>query len=620
MRLLALCCALCHALALRVPQPLPPHHDVATNSGVVRGYLVPRPPHYAFLGLPYARPPAVQARFKAAETPVRWDGVFEATYRVRCAQPGQRGDAACLVLNVFAPERATSRPVLVHLHAGHFATGWGSHSAPPRLLNLGFVVVTLNYRLGADGFLCLGTSAAPGNAGLKDQVAALAWVHENIDKFGGDASQVTLYGTSTGAAAAELLLLSGAIDGFVQRLILESGSALAPTSLSSDPVATAMDVATALGYENDGNITNDDLGVFYQNIAVAKTVNYSNRFAPCVENLAEYYSALLIKDPKEILQRGMFKPVPLLIVYSKEKILDDDDMFHNIPNSFEDLLPNNLEFQSDETKLRIGEQVKESYFDELQTDAGIIENFENYINDVFTVYPIVKSATLHVASGSPVYLMEFVPHDGSNTIFEYVFGKEVFSEEEELIAEKLVTMWSNFLLYSDPTPLQTTLLPVVWLPITFRVRNEKPDISTASCLVFNSGQISMSMGMPSSGYTLPVWDHIYDNFYKSHTPKLELSESEVMLYNAEIAFISKLSQELPGVRGDNNAKKHDEMKSDNNVSVENGSGESDNSDGSEIENVTDENAAGAGDGSDFIEDDETGYIGGAGNEWMHIGE
>ncbi|XP_063367707.1 juvenile hormone esterase-like [Cydia amplana] len=551
MRLLVLCSALCHALALRAPELRPPHRDVATSSGVARGYLTRRPPHYAFLGLPYARPPPAHARFKAAEAPVRWDGVFEATYRVRCAQPGQHVDAACLVLNVFAPEHGTSHPVLVHLHAGHFATGWGSHSGPPRLLNMGFVVVTVNYRLGAEGFLCLGTSAAPGNAGLKDQVAAMSWVHENIDKFGGDSSQVTLYGTGTGAAAAELLLLSGAIDGYVQRVILESSSALAPTSLAADPVAAALDVATELGYEDDRINTIDDLAVFYQNIAVAKTLNHSNRFAPCVESLEEYYSALLIKDPKEILQRGLFKPVPLLIAYSKERFLDDDGMFHNVPNSFEDLLPNNLEFESDEMKFKIGEQVKETYFHELETGVGIVEKFENYINDVFIVYPIVKSAILHVAaSGSPVYLMEFVPHGGSNTIFEYIFGKEVLNEEEELIAEKLVAMWSNFLMYSDPTPLKTTLLPVVWLPVTFRMRNEKPDISSASCLVFHLGQISMSMGVPSSLHTLPIWDHIYDNFYKSHTPMLELSESDVIMYNEEIAFISQMIKQAPRVRGE----------------------------------------------------------------------
>ncbi|XP_063627640.1 esterase FE4-like isoform X2 [Cydia splendana] len=464
---------------------------------------------------------------------------------------------------------------LVHLHAGHFATGWGSHRGPSRLLNLGYVVVTLNYRLGAEGFLCLGTSAAPGNAGLKDQVAALSWVHENIDKFGGDFSQVTLYGTGTGAAAAELLLLSGAIDGYIQRVILESGSALAPTSLAADPVAAALDVATKLGYEDNGNNTIDDLAVFYQNIAVAKTLNHSNRFAPCVESLAEYYSALLIKDPKEILQRAIFKPVPLLIAYSKERFYDGDDMFHNVPNSFEDLLPNNLEFESDEMKFKIGEQVKETYFHELETGVGIVENFENYINDVFTVYPIVKSAILHVAaSGSPVYLMEFVPRGDS--IFEYVFSKEDFDEEEELIAQTLVAMWSNFMMYSDPTPLKSTLLPVVWLPVTFRIRNEKPDISSASCLVFHLGPITMSMGMPSSIHTLPIWDHIYDKFYKSHTPKLELSESDVLLYNEEIAFISKMIKQPPG--GDYNAKSEE---NDDNVNVEIGSGVNDDSDSTE---------------------------------------
>ncbi|XP_047994237.1 juvenile hormone esterase-like [Leguminivora glycinivorella] len=555
MRWLALCCALCSAVGRRFPLPPPPHRDVETSSGVARGYLLPRPPHYAFLGLPYARAPQPHTRFRAAESPVRWDGVFEAAYRVRCAQPGQRGDPACLVLNVFAPERAAAAaaagPVLVHLHAGHFATGWGSHSAPPRLLQE-FVVVTLNHRLGADGFLCLGTRAAPGNAGLKDLVAALEWIHDNIEKFGGDASQVTLYGTGAGAAAAELLLLSGAIDGYVQRAILEGGSALAPAALAADPAGAALQVAEALGYEDDGTKTNEHLTDFYQNIPVEKTLNYSNRFAPCVESVAEYSSALLIKDPREILQTGIFKSIPLLIAYSKERSLDDDEMFQTLPHKFEDLLPNNLLFDSEELKKRVGEQVQETYFGGQEAGADIIEHFESYMNDVFAAYPAVKSAALHAAaSDAPVYLMEFKPRDQTNTIYQYVFGKESLNEVEEEIAVKLVTMWSNFLKFSDPTPLETSILPEIWRPVTVRIRNERPDISTAACLVLDLSQVTLEMGVPSSGHTLPIWDHIYEIFYKSHTPKLHLSESDVLLYNEELAFISIKSQHESTKKGSN---------------------------------------------------------------------
>ncbi|KAI8424692.1 hypothetical protein MSG28_006647 [Choristoneura fumiferana] len=506
----------------------PPHRDVLTTQGAARGYLGARPPHFAFLGLPYVSPPTPRDRFKAPRPPASWDGVFEAAHRVRCAQPGRRGAHACLVLNVFAPQHAQAAPVLVHVHGGHFAAGydrsatWGSHHPPSRLLSRGFVVVTFNYRLGAEGFLCLGTNDVPGNAGLKDQVAALYWVHRNIAKFGGDPNQVSLYGAGAGAASVHLLLLSGAIAGLIHKVILESGSAISPTSLSSDPAATALDIAISLGYQ-DANIgTVDDLSNFYQEVSPNTLSNVSANFMPCIESAS--LTNLLHIDPMVILRSGSLEHVPILITYMKE-IIDESSLnentavvLHTLPDEFEELLPNNLEFDSDDIKIRIGEQIKDVYFGDHILGGDVAESYESYINDVFTVYPIVKSAIMHAASSHlPVYLMEFSLQGGNKTIFDYIFGKDILSDEDELVAEKLVSLWSNFLKYSDPTPLATSMVPFVWQPLSFSVRKEKPDISTASCLIFDLGS-GFAMGRPSSSHALIIWDHIYDNFYKFHSP------------------------------------------------------------------------------------------------------
>lgn len=313
-------------------------------------------------------------------------------------------------------------------------------------------MVTFNYRLGAEGFLCLGTTEVPGNAGLKDQVAALYWVHRNIAKFGGDPSQVSLYGTGAGAIAVHLLLLSGAAAGLIHKVILESGSAISPASLSNDPLATAIDVAMSLGYQNVNIGGVDDLSNFYQEISPKTLSNVSADFMPCIENAS--LSNLLHIDPMVIIRSGSLEHVPMLITYMKEMIDETSlnektaTVLHSLPVEFEDLLPHNLEFDSDDIKFRIGEQIKDLYFGDHILGGDVTESYESYMNDVFTVYPIVKSATMHAASSHlPVYLMEFSLKGGNKTIFDYIFSKDILNDEDELVAEKLVSLWSNFLKY-----------------------------------------------------------------------------------------------------------------------------------------------------------------------------
>ncbi|CAG9565792.1 unnamed protein product [Danaus chrysippus] len=105
------------------PGPLSPHRVVVTTQGSVRGYFAPHPPHYSYLGLPYARPPTRYDRFKAPEPPPQWSGIFEAIHRIKCPQPDGSGDENCLVVNVFTPEHAETAPVIVHIHDGGFQSG-----------------------------------------------------------------------------------------------------------------------------------------------------------------------------------------------------------------------------------------------------------------------------------------------------------------------------------------------------------------------------------------------------------------------------------------------------------------------------------------------------------------
>jgi para-nitrobenzyl esterase len=197
----------------------------------------------AFRGLPYAQPPLDALRFRAPAPPEPWIGTLDAT-RVGPAAPQMTGpvgalfgerelrrDEDCLYLNVWTPRADdAARPVLVWIHGGAFVHGSGSQplydgSALARRGDA--VVVSLNYRLGAFGFLdpaALGLPGAVANAGLLDQVAALRWVREHIAGFGGDPCNVTVFGESAGAMSISCLLAMPAAAGLFQRAILQSGA------------------------------------------------------------------------------------------------------------------------------------------------------------------------------------------------------------------------------------------------------------------------------------------------------------------------------------------------------------------------------------------------------------
>ncbi|MFE7601770.1 carboxylesterase/lipase family protein [Streptomyces sp. NPDC057494] len=209
-----------------------------TRQGEVRGRTSPDGVT-SFLGVPYAAPPFGARRFREPAPPQPWTGVRDATAHGPTAPhapyappfdalipddvvPGEE----CLNLNVWtpAPEPGAGLPVLVWLHGGAFTNGSGSASAydGSAFARDGVVCVTLNYRLGADGFLRL--PGRPDNRGLLDQIAALRWVRDTIESFGGDPDRVTVFGESAGAMSIGALLTAEAARGLFHRAILQSGA------------------------------------------------------------------------------------------------------------------------------------------------------------------------------------------------------------------------------------------------------------------------------------------------------------------------------------------------------------------------------------------------------------
>jgi carboxylesterase type B len=231
---------------------------VATSYGKVRGSVeegVAR-----FLGIPFAAAPFGPNRFRRPVAPDPWDGVRDAlTYGPTAPKPSYKPTFAallsdptipgeeCLNLNVWTPDAGGSGlPVLVWIHGGAFRNGSGAvaNYAGTKFARDGVVCVTINYRLGVEGFLHL--PGAPGNRGLLDQIAALEWVRDNIAAFGGDPGNVTVFGESAGAMSVNTLL---SLDlGLFRRAITQSGAGQV-VQTADDALLVTAELAGRLGVE-----------------------------------------------------------------------------------------------------------------------------------------------------------------------------------------------------------------------------------------------------------------------------------------------------------------------------------------------------------------------------------
>jgi para-nitrobenzyl esterase len=231
---------------------------VQTSAGTIEGLRSQQA--FAFLGVPFAAPPFGMHRMRPPQPVTPWTGSRLATEYGPTAPKGDYplvyrryfreivipGDE-CLNLNIWTPDIGdVGLPVMVWIHGGSFANGSGSlpEYAGGAFARDGVVCVTINYRLGAEGFLYFDDGTA--NLGLRDQVAALEWVQENIAAFGGDPSRVTIAGESAGAMSVTCLLASPRAQGLFVRAIAQSGYAV-DTLVPAQAQRVAAHVARTFG-------------------------------------------------------------------------------------------------------------------------------------------------------------------------------------------------------------------------------------------------------------------------------------------------------------------------------------------------------------------------------------
>lgn len=227
--------------------------QIATEAGLIQGSQGQGAAQY--LGIPYAAAPVGELRWRAPQPASPWSGVKEATRPgPACPQPvtpfsGGPTDEDCLQLNVYVSENAgaaQSLPVIAWIHPGGLGMGSGRDFDGTRLArDAHAVVVTLNHRLGALGFMRSAETSAEGrgaNVGLQDQQLALRWIQRNIAGFGGDPRRVTIAGNSAGAWGVCMHLLSPMSAGLFQRAILQSGACLNTPTRTTVQAQAATDV------------------------------------------------------------------------------------------------------------------------------------------------------------------------------------------------------------------------------------------------------------------------------------------------------------------------------------------------------------------------------------------
>ncbi|KAL0849965.1 hypothetical protein ABMA28_011884 [Loxostege sticticalis] len=479
---------------------------VRTHQGPVKGYKEPGDSVFEFHGIPYATAPTGDYKFQAPLHAPAWLSVLEAVDKSTiCPQAliynltveGGVQQENCLVASVYVPDTDQKRlPVVVYVHGGAYQVGFSNLQAPKNLARSKTVIaVTINYRLGIHGFLCLGTERAPGNAGMKDLVAGLKWVKRHISSYGGNPDDVTIAGYSAGASAVDLLMISPAAKGLFNKVIPESGSNIASWSIQIDPLEKAKKFAKSQGFENVDDVY--ALEEFYTSASYDvltsdsfwDTTNFHFEFSPCIERNTE--DAFLTESPYTILKNGKYKKVPMLYGFADMEGLIRIDKFDawkdKMNANFSAFLPVDLQFENDDERDAVIQKVKEFYFNNKPVSKENVVGYVDFMSDLLFVYSMMRAANLHVNAGhDKIFLYEYNYVEGSTPIipqskevrgadhcaqtFAVLDGASMYSDDESNISEEfkdvkkvMREIWINFITTGSPVP-EGSALPA-WPPV-----------------------------------------------------------------------------------------------------------------------------------------------------------
>ncbi|ALC41995.1 clt [Drosophila busckii] len=456
-----------------------------------------------FLGVPYAEPPVGALRYRSPVPLERFE-----QFELNCSQERsvshQRdpftqeviGSENCLFLNIYVPksELKSPLPVMVWIHGGGFWFGNGNkdYTFPAQLLQQEVIVVTLNYRLGALGFLSLPEAGIFGNAGLKDQRLALEWIQQNIANFNGDQQNVTLFGESAGAASVHLHAYAAHANKLFHKAILQSGTGNMEWVFQQEASYKARRLGELLHgqqLEQPHNLLR-----FLQSPEVtplallANTLNVLTpderrrhlplTFKPVIEDPSSPDSFISQPILDLMLQKDRLKGLPMLMGYNSAEgigmIMNATKKLELFDEDLARLVPRNLVVNPRAPEAEAAaDDIRQFYLNGQSLTPDRLDNLVDILSDFHFNIDLQNAAEIHVhrQTQSPLYFYRF-DYVGGRNIYKRMLasdklrgashGDELFylfqmaddqtpvAADDVHISECISQMWANFARSSKP--------------------------------------------------------------------------------------------------------------------------------------------------------------------------
>uniref|UniRef100_A0A1A9X3W0 Carboxylesterase type B domain-containing protein n=1 Tax=Glossina brevipalpis TaxID=37001 RepID=A0A1A9X3W0_9MUSC len=385
---------------------------------------------------------------------------------------------------------------MVFLHGGGFWFGSGNsdYYLPLYLMQENVIVVTLNYRLGAWGFLVWPEEGIWGNAGLKDQRLALKWITDNISQFNGNPDNVTLIGESAGAAAVHLHLYSQYENKFFHKAIMQSGSANMEWVFQANPIYKTLRLAELCGFQRSSNNTKD-LIKFLQSPSLTpikvldNTVNTLTAeerrkalpfaFKPVIEDNQSPDCFISTPITERLKQANLFN-IPTMIGYNSAEgcpmlvnVLKKMDLYEN---DFSRLVPRNLPLETETDIQAVAQQIRNFYLNDQPISNGNLEQVKNLLSDNHFVFELQNAAELMVRyqTQGRMYFYHF-DYVGGRNFYKKLLGMNKFkgachgdelfylfqmatnemeydeSAKDLKVTQQMCKLWANFAYTGQPT-------------------------------------------------------------------------------------------------------------------------------------------------------------------------